>query len=168
MVDGAAAAQSSTTAAEAPAIEIACEAVADAAAASLAVGPENLGPPSIRLGDPTWRWQWQPRGRVGAFAVRLTVERRDGEHVVRDLRLVVEPAKLPHAAYEALLADIQRISYALVYALGGGMAPASDRATPETTTVLADYWTRLAHLGALATSITDRKSTRLNSSHANI
>ncbi len=162
MVDGALVAHCATTVPEAPAIEIACVPVTTAAAASLAVGPEDLGPPSIRLGDPTWRWQWQPRGRVGAFAVRLTVKRCDGEHMVRDLRLVVEPAKLPHAAYEALLADIQRISYALVYALGGGMAPASARATPESTTVLADYWTRLAHLGTLATSITRSLASRPN------
>src|SRR3712207_3017798 len=75
-------------------VEISCRPVPAATTAVLSVGGEELGAPSTRLGEQRWRWEWNPRGRAGTFAVRLVVRSPDAPDLVGDAILVVRPAKL--------------------------------------------------------------------------
>lgn len=138
---------------ESPGVEIRCAAIPDAVEAVLGIGVEHLGSPAMVLGDDTWRWQWIARGRIGAFTVRLSVVLRDGSHHAHEARLVVEPGKVTRDEYERLLEDVQRVSYALVFALGGGMVSATEAAGHELQTLISGYWSRLSRQAALATAI---------------
>jgi large subunit ribosomal protein MRP49 len=136
-------------------VEITCAPVDAASAASLSVGEERLGPPSMRLGERRWRWEWQPRGRVGTFAVRLSVTLVTGGPVSRETVLFVPPAKIDGASFEQLLAAIQKVASSLAYSLAGGdwgAALGSDPGDPHT--LIEEHWHRLSHEASLAEAAT--------------
>lgn len=140
---------------ETRAVEITCAPVAGAVTAALVVGSDELGQPLARLGASEWRWEWQPRGRVGTFAVHLTVERQNATTSSWTYALVVAPTKLEQQHYLLLLDAIQRTATGLVYALGGGatgMTTSQQAVGPES--LLATYWTRLRVEVDLAHAIT--------------
>lgn len=140
---------------ETRAVEITCAPVAAAVTAGLLVGSDDLGPPIARLGRSEWTWEWQPRGRVGTFAVRLTVQRHDASAHSWDYVLVVAPTRLEQDQYRQLLVAVQRTAAGLVFALNGGatgMTSAPHGAGPDS--LLAEYWTRLRAEIALAHTIT--------------
>ncbi len=125
-------------------IRISCMPVPGATAASLSVGDEVLGAPSTRLGEHVWHWEWHPRGRAGAFAVRLIVRCPQAPELVREVRLFVAPGKLGPAEYDQLLAAIQRAAAGLVYALHGGASGVTTGAFGEgPASLVEEYWTRL-------------------------
>ena len=135
-------------------VEITCEPVVGAVAARLLIGDDDLGAPGLTLGDPFWRWTWQPRGRVGAFAVRLSTWGADGVEEVREYSVALVPARIGHDQFEALIQGIQQAASALIFALHGGgvgMAPAPEGRGPRA--VLEDYWTRLAQEARLVTAL---------------
>ena len=136
-------------------VEITCAPVPGAIAASLSVGAEELGAPATRLGEPAWRWEWHPRGRVGAFTARLTVVCPNEPPATREYTLTVAPGKLEQAHYSELLVAIQRVAAGLVYALDGGAAGAATAPAPGGPgSLIEEYWTRLAAQTALACAIT--------------
>lgn len=125
-------------------IRISCMPVPGALAASLSVGDEVLGAPSTRLGEHMWHWEWHPRGRAGAFMVRLTVRHPQAPELARDVRLLVAPGKLGLAEYDQLLAAIQRAAAGLVYALHGGASGVTTGTFGEgPAALIEEYWTRL-------------------------
>lgn len=144
---------------ETRAVEITCVPVAGAVHAALVVGADEIGPPLARLGRSEWSWEWQPRGRVGTFAVQLTVERQDTTVSTWTYSLVVAPTKLEQEHYRLLLDAIQRTAAGLVYALGGGATGTTtqpNHAGPDS--LLAAYWTRLRVEVDLAHSVTQALS----------
>ncbi len=135
-------------------VEITCEPVVGAVAARLLIGDDDLGPPRLTLGDPLWRWTWQPRGRVGSFAARLSTRDAKGVEEVRAYPVALAPAKIGDDQFEALLRGIQQAASALIFALHGGgvsMAPSPEGRGPRA--VLEDYWTRLAQEARLVTTL---------------
>lgn len=144
---------------ETRAVEITCAPVAGAVTAGLMVGSDDCGPPVVRLGRPEWSWEWQPRGRVGTFAVRLVVQRHDVPDDVWNYSLVVAPTRLEQDHYRQLLVAIQRTAVGLVFALGGGatgMSALPNEAGPDS--LLAEFWTRLRAEIDLAHAITSALS----------
>jgi hypothetical protein len=101
-------------------VEIRCRPVAEALTASLTIGDDIIGAPSIRLGEEIWRWEWNPRGRAGTFEVRLQVHIHDSSVWLHETLIQVRPSKLEPVSHEALLQAIQRVSVYLVFALHGG------------------------------------------------
>ncbi len=81
----------------------------------LRIGTEDLGAPTLKLGDARWRWTWNPENRTGSFPVVLTVG-ADSE----TWSLTVVPSKLRLEQYERLLQEVQATALALMLALGGG------------------------------------------------
>lgn len=144
-----------TAPSDAAPVEITCAPVEGAIAAVLMVGGEELGPPATRLGESVWRWQWRPRGRAGAFGVRLSVGFADQTTATREETLTVVAGKLGQAEFAALLAALQQVAAGLLYALGGGMfgvALAPGAEAPRS--LVEEYASRLLHEARLAKSIT--------------
>jgi len=136
-------------------VEITTVPVQGAVRARLMVGSEDLGAPEVRLGQDEWRWEWHPRGRVGTFPLRLTVEQPGTPSRVWEYTFAVEPSRLEQEHYRLLLAAIQRTASGLVYALGGGGTGAgvvADATGPPS--LLAEYWTRVRAEVDLARAIT--------------
>ncbi len=153
--NGVAAARLDFPATDAQSIEVTCPVVPDAVSASLTIGAEELGSPTMRLGADTWRWEWQPRGRAGAFSVRLTVRCAAGSLRVRDCVLSVATGKLDGAGLEEMLSAIQRAAVALVFSIQGGRWGADLAASIEgPRALLEDYWRRVEHEARLATGVT--------------
>ena len=135
-------------------VEISCPAVPSAVSASLSVGHELLGPPTLVLGDGRWRWEWHPRGRVGTFRCRLILEDETGRRVEGEFPVAVVPGKLEQLHYDALIAAIQGVAAGLVYALQGGAAAAVLKTEPGgPASLIEEYWTRLKTEAALAGSV---------------
>jgi hypothetical protein len=138
-------------------VTLRCEPFVGVTGANLTVGGDELGSPTLQLGDRRWHWQWQPRGRTGRFAVCLRVERRNAPPLVFDSALAVAPGKIDRDAYEHLLDALQRAAVGLVLNIAGGQTPASwqpDSGAPRS--IVEDYWTRLQAETAAATATVDR------------
>jgi hypothetical protein len=134
---------------------ITCPPVPGVVTAALTVGAEELGPPAIHLGEAVWRWEWQPRGRAGAFTVRLTTVCRDGVRQSREYELTVVPGKIAGADFEQLLDAIQSVGIGLIYALQGGrLGVMLEPASGSPDVLIEHYWRRLAHQASLANAIT--------------
>jgi hypothetical protein len=134
-----------------------CAPVEGATTATLTVGGDDLGPPTLQLGDPLWHWHWQPRGRVGRFAVRLEAQRASAMPLVLHSMLVVAPGKIDRDAYEYLLTAIQRVAVGLVLDFtGGGIAAAWEATVSGPRSVAEEYWTRLVAETASATAAAER------------
>jgi len=103
-------------------VEITCDPLDGASSVSVSVGQEQLGTPTMQFGDPLWRWQWHPRGRVGTFRIRLHISYKGDARSVYEWVLAIGPSKLVLDQWDKLLTDIQRVGKALVYALTGGNA----------------------------------------------
>lgn len=138
-------------------IVLRCAPIAGAVDATLVIGGDDLGAPTVRLGDAGWEWQWQPRGRVGRWTLELRVHRRDADPVLLRSSLVVQPGKLDQAAYESLLAAIQRAAVGLVLDWTGGTIDArSEEQGGGPRSITEDYWTRLVAEAVIATEAAER------------
>jgi hypothetical protein len=78
--------------------------------------------PFLRPGEPAWHWRWNAGTAVGLHQALLIVTWPDGSADQRVAALRVVPRKIDQDRYEALLDDIQRIAYGIVYALSGAGA----------------------------------------------
>lgn len=143
-------------------IEISCPPQPDVLSATLEIGDQPLGPPTTTLGDPTWRWRWNPQHAVGHFAARLRLELPAGVVQQVSFALRVLPRKLDVARYEALIQAVQRDAVALVYALSGGREGATLQPADRTVerSLVDEYYTlverQAAEAIALARQIAER------------
>ena len=103
------------------------------ASLSLAVLGVQLEP-FLRPGDPTWRWRWLAPLTAGAYALCLRAVWPDGRSAEVCPTLHVAPRKLDAEHYAALLADLQRLGRAIVFALRGGTSAVALAPTPATLT----------------------------------
>lgn len=101
-------------------IEIGCAPQPGVVAARLRVGDADLGAPVTTLGDPTWRWRWNPQHAVGRFDAALELLFANQGIATESFELRIVPRKLDVERYEALILAVQRDAYAIVYALSGG------------------------------------------------
>jgi large subunit ribosomal protein MRP49 len=100
------------------------------AALRLEIGGAALEP-FLRPGDPAWRWRWVAPGAAGSHPVRLVATWPDGRSELLYAAVAVAPRKLDQERYELLLADLQRLGRALVFALQGGLTPAARAPEPD-------------------------------------
>ncbi|HEY0606990.1 MAG TPA: DUF2357 domain-containing protein [Herpetosiphonaceae bacterium] len=101
-------------------IEIGCAPQTGVVGARLRVGDADLGAPVTTLGDPTWRWRWNPQHAVGRFDAALELSFENQSIVTESFELRIVPRKLDVERYESLILAVQRDAYAIVYALSGG------------------------------------------------
>ncbi len=87
--------------------------------------------PFLRPGAPAWCWRWTAPAASGAYPFVLRACWPTGvcEQIQGELRVV--PRKLDQAHYALLLADLQRIGRALVFALSGGREGATPSVDPQ-------------------------------------
>src|SRR4051794_38379801 len=103
--------------AEHQAVELVC-AAPWGAQLSLTIAGQPLEP-FLRPGETTWRWRWNPGAAVGVHHATLAARWRDGRAQERTWMLRVITRKLDQERYEALLEDIQRVAYSILYTLAG-------------------------------------------------
>ena len=133
-------------------VVIVCAPVAGATAITLRIGPDALGPPMLRPGDPRWRWHWNAEDRVGRFPVVLRWAAPGPATAM--WMLVVQPAKLREEHYQALLQALQARSFDLLLALRGGeigVAPHRDAAPVS----LGAHWPQLIAQAQAAVAVAD-------------
>lgn len=106
-------------------IEIGCAPQPGVVGARLRVGDADLGAPVTTLGDPNWRWRWNPQHAVGRFTAALELLFGNQTIATESFELRIVPRKLDVERYEALILAVQRDAYAIVYALSGGREGAS-------------------------------------------
>jgi hypothetical protein len=127
-------------------IAIACAPQRGVTSARLIVNDLDLGPPTTTLGDPLWRWQWNPQHAVGSYTGVVDLRFADGtvHREAFDLRIV--PRKMDVAAYEALIAALQRDAHGIAWALSGGrVGVALGRKPDHDRTLIEEYWTLVEH-----------------------
>lgn len=122
-------------------LTITCTPQPGAVAARLRINDVDLGAPTTTLGDPLWRWQWNPQHAVGVFAALLTVTFGDGTSDSAAFDLRIKPRKIDVERYEALIAAVQRDAFAVVYALSGGREGAALQPTTHDRTLIEEYVT---------------------------
>lgn len=111
-------------------------------AASLTINDVNLGAPTTTLGDPTWRWQWQPQHAIGRFGAVLTLSDDRGATHAERFALRIVPRKLDLERYESLIMAVQRDALAIVYALHGGREGAAlERTSGQPRSLVEEYYT---------------------------
>lgn len=141
-------------------IEISCKPLPDVVFAELHIAEAQLGAPATTLGDPTWRWRWQPQHAVGRFTARLTLRYANGLTHVETFDLRIVPRKLDWDQYEALLAAIQHDAYGLIYALSGGRVGAQLTPEQRQRSLIEEYWTLVEGLADKAIAITKQIAAR--------
>jgi large subunit ribosomal protein MRP49 len=96
----------------------------------------------LRPGDTTWRWRWNPGTAAGLHRASLTTIWPDGHTTRRNWALRVATRKLDQERYEALLEDIQRTAYGILYTLAGASAEGASlqRAAPWRHSPLEEYY----------------------------
>ncbi|MFL5804793.1 MAG: hypothetical protein ACJ8CR_24000, partial [Roseiflexaceae bacterium] len=121
-------------------VEFACPAPPGAQLA-LALDGQTLDP-FLRPGEPAWRWRWNPGPAVGAHRAELVALWPDGSAARREWTLRVATRKLDQERYEALLEDIQRVAYGLLYTLAGASAEgaALQREPPWRRSPMEEYF----------------------------
>lgn len=142
-------------------LEISCAPQPGVAAARLRIGDADLGPPMTTLGDPVWRWRWNPQHAIGRFLAALTLRSVDGSEQSVPFELRIVPRRLDRSRYEALIQAVQHDAYALVYALSGGHEGATLRSLPEPRrTLVEEYWTLVERHVAEAVALTRQIAAR--------
>jgi large subunit ribosomal protein MRP49 len=106
--------------AEHQSVEFACAAPAGAELALL-LGGQPLDA-FLRPGEALWRWRWNPGPAVGVHRAALSATWPDGDTKRREWALRVVTRKIDEERYEALLEDIQRVAYGILYTLAGSGA----------------------------------------------
>lgn len=91
--------------------------------------------PFLRPADAAWYWRWQVPHAAGYYQVQVLARWPDGRSEELRAQLEVAPRKLDQAHYALLLADLQQVGAALLFALqgatlGGRLEHASALATP--------------------------------------
>lgn len=87
--------------------------------------------PFLRPNETVWRWRWNPGALVGLHQVVLTIHQATGE-TQRTWSVRVHPRKVDQERYEALLADLQQVTYRLIFTLTGGSAEGASFAAQHT------------------------------------
>jgi hypothetical protein len=103
--------------AEHQAVELVC-AAPWGAQLSLTIAGQLLEP-FLRPDEAIWRWRWNPGAAVGVHHATLAARWHDGRVQERTWVLRVVTRKLDQERYEALLEDIQRVAYSILYTLAG-------------------------------------------------
>jgi hypothetical protein len=101
-------------------VEFTCDAPPDAQL-RLAIGGQALEP-FLRPHEAIWRWRWNPGAAVGIHRATLTAIWPDASTTARTWALRVATRKVDQDRYEALLDDIQRVAYGILYRLAGASA----------------------------------------------
>lgn len=98
--------------------------------------------PFLRPGDSAWRWRWNPAAAVGLHQLALTTTWPGGESARRNWTLRVAPRKVDQERYEALLIDLQRVAYGILYTLAGASAEgaALQRDPPWQSDPIEEYY----------------------------
>jgi hypothetical protein len=123
-------------------VEIGCVGQPGVADARLRIGDAELGPPVTTLGDPRWRWRWNPQHAVGRFDASLTLSFADRPTLVETFELRIVPRKLDSERYEALIRAVQRDAVSIVYALSGGREGAALQTPPvRHGSLVEEYYT---------------------------
>jgi large subunit ribosomal protein MRP49 len=78
--------------------------------------------PFLRPGEVIWRWRWNPGPAVGVHHAELAATSHDGSTARRVWSLRVATRKIDQDRYQALIEDIQRIAYGILYPLAGASA----------------------------------------------
>lgn len=141
-------------------IEISCSPQPNVIAAVLRIAAIDLGPPQTALGDPLWRWRWQPQHAVGVFPALLTLDYADGTRHEEAFDLRIAPRKLDWEQYEALILAVQREACALVYALSGGRAGAQLGPISAHRSLVEEYVVLVERLAGEAIAITKQIAAR--------
>ena len=102
----------------------------------------QVAAPFLRPGESVWRWRWNPGPAVGVHQATLTAIWPDGHVARRTFALRVSTRKLDQERYEALLEDLQRTAYGLLYSLAGAGAEgaALQREPPWQHNPVEDYY----------------------------
>jgi len=152
-------------------LQIACLPVPGARAAELRIGDIDLGPPSSTLGDPRWRWSWQPSLAAGVFGALLQVTDQAGVLHSTPFELRIVPSKLDVEHYEQLVAELQRAAAGIVWALSGGRVGAVAQPSGPRG-LIEEYALLVERLSAEAASVCDdilaRPHERLRSEPAQV
>jgi hypothetical protein len=98
--------------------------------------------PFLRPGEPAWRWRWNPGPAVGIHRAALAANWPDGSATQREWALRVTTRKVDQERYEALLDDIQRTAYSILYTLAGVSAEGAEleREAPWQRSPLEEYY----------------------------
>jgi large subunit ribosomal protein MRP49 len=98
--------------------------------------------PFLRPGEKIWRWRWNPGPAVGVHRATLSQTRPDGSVTRRELALRVATRKIDQERYAALIEDIQRTAYGVLYTLAGTSAEGAglQRAAPWRSNPLEEYY----------------------------
>lgn len=148
-------------------LDISCPPPPDVVGAELQIGDLALGPPTATLGDPTWRWRWNPQHAVGLFPARLRLRLASGTTQEVPFELRVVPRKLDIERYEALIQAVQQDAVALVYALSGGREGATLRPPdPSGRSLVEEYYTLVERHVAEAVVLTRQIAERPHQSLA--
>lgn len=122
-------------------IEIGCAPQSGVVGARLRVGDKDLGAPVTTLGDPIWRWRWNPQHAVGRFDAALELVFANQKTAAELFELRIVPRKLDVERYEALILAVQRDAYAIVYALSGGREGAALQPSIGQRSLVEEYYT---------------------------
>lgn len=134
-------------------VVIACPSSINGSEVTLRVGADELGPPSLQHGDPTWRWQWNSENKSGRFRAVLAV---DGQEWPWALEVV--PSKLSIEHYHRLLQAVEETALDLLLALGGGEIGAAS--SPTSAQSLLAQWPQLQAQAAQAVELVGRIAQR--------
>jgi large subunit ribosomal protein MRP49 len=98
--------------------------------------------PFLRPGDTTWRWRWNPGAATGLRQVVLWISSAGADHERCEWTIRVAPRKIDQERYEALMTDIQRLAYSIVYSLAGASSEgvALQRDTPWERSRIEEYY----------------------------
>jgi PD-(D/E)XK nuclease superfamily/Domain of unknown function (DUF2357) len=109
---------------------------------SLALDGQPLEP-FLRPGEAAWHWRWNPGPAVGIHRAELTAIWPDGSANQRVWSLRVTTRKIDQDRYQALIEDIQRVAYGILYTLAGAGAEGADlsRETPWQHNPIEEYYT---------------------------
>jgi Domain of unknown function (DUF2357)/PD-(D/E)XK nuclease superfamily len=99
--------------------------------------------PFMRPGEVAWRWRWNPGPAVGIHRAELAAAWSDGSVARRAWPLRVATRKIDQDRYQALIEDIQRVAYSILYTLAGAGAEGADlsREAPWQHSPIEEYYT---------------------------
>lgn len=109
---------------------------------SLWIG-QTLLEPFLRPNARAWHWRWTAPQAAGSYPLRLRTAWPDGRVEEQQHTLRVLPRKLDQERYTALLADLQALGDALVFALSGGTEAMTLTAAPPQPAARIEEFHRL-------------------------
>jgi large subunit ribosomal protein MRP49 len=96
----------------------------------------------MRPGEAAWRWRWNPGSAVGVHHAALAAAWPDGGAWRRAWSLRVATRKIDQDHYQALIEDIQRVAYSILYTLAGASAEGAglSREAPWQRSPIEEYY----------------------------